>query len=78
MAHEAHWGRKFSLPIMLRSDMVSIGDQGTSQRRRDVDTFNMLGDNGMVTASWGQVYLAIGACNQAIAGAQTLRLLLNN
>lgn len=72
MASETHWGRKASLPIMLRGDMVSIGDQGTPQRRKDVDVFQMTDDNGMITVFWGTTYQMIAACNEAIAGAEGL------
>ncbi len=72
MASETHWGRKASLPIMLRGDLVSIGDQGTPQRRKDVDLFQMTDDNGMITVFWGTTYQMIAACNEGIAGAKTL------
>lgn len=72
MATEAYWGRKLSLPIMLRSDMVSIGDSGTPGRRQEVDNFSMGPDNGMVTALWPRAYLVIGGTNAAIAAAATL------
>jgi len=35
MTHEDFWGRKMSLTLMLRSDMVAFGDPTTSQRRID-------------------------------------------
>ncbi|MEM8764361.1 MAG: RagB/SusD family nutrient uptake outer membrane protein [Bacteroidota bacterium] len=72
MATEAYWGRKLSLPIMLRSDMVSIGDQGTPGRRQDVDRFSMSSDNGMVTALWPRAYQVIAGTNEALAAAATL------
>ncbi|TDT47361.1 putative outer membrane starch-binding protein [Maribacter spongiicola] len=69
MATEAYWGRKLSLPIMLRSDMATIGDAGTPGRRQEVDNFSMGPDNGMVTALWPKVYQVIAGTNEAIAGA---------
>lgn len=72
MATEAYWGRKLSLPIMLRSDMVSIGDLGTPGRRQDVDRFSMSDDNGMVTALWPRAYQVIAGANEAIAASETL------
>lgn len=72
MADEAYWGRKLSLPLMLRSDMATIGDQGTPARRQDVNNFTMAADNGMVTALWPKSYQIIAGCNEAIAGAETL------
>ena len=68
-AEEAVWGRKMSLPIMLRSDMVGIGDPSTAERRRNVDNFVMNDDNGMVTVMWPRTFQVIAAANQAISGA---------
>ena len=70
MTHEDFWGRKMSLAIMLRSDMVAIGDPTTARRRIDHDDFNVLADNGMIPDNWRRSYQAIAAANQAIAGAE--------
>ncbi|WP_054560384.1 RagB/SusD family nutrient uptake outer membrane protein [Croceitalea dokdonensis] len=70
MTHEDFWGRKFSLTIMLRGDMVDIGDPTTSLRRIEHNEFNVLADNGMIDGFWTRVYQIIGAANQAIAGAE--------
>lgn len=69
MTEESFWGRKLSLPLMLRSDMVGIGDQGTAARRIDHDRFSVTDDNGMITAFWPRSYQIIAAANQAISGA---------
>lgn len=69
MQHEDFWGRKFSLPLMLRSDMVAIGDPTTATRRIDHDNFTVAADNGMMSDSWPRTYRIITAANQAIAGA---------
>ena len=45
MTHEDFWGRKMSLTIMLRGDMVAIGDPTTSARRIEHDVFNVPADN---------------------------------
>jgi hypothetical protein len=74
MAEERFWGRKFSLPLMLRSDMVGIGDQGTAARRRDHDNFTVSDDNGMITNFWPRTYQIIAGANEAIAGATQLGL----
>ena len=71
MAEEAFWGRKFSLPLLLRSDMAGIGDQGTASRRKDHDVFTVSDDNGMITEFWPRVYQIIGGANQAIFAAET-------
>lgn len=70
MAEEKYWGRKLSLPLMLRSDMVSIGDVGTASRRIDHNVFSVQADNGMITAFWPRSYQVIAATNEAIAGAK--------
>ncbi|MGB6151809.1 MAG: RagB/SusD family nutrient uptake outer membrane protein [Pricia sp.] len=72
MADEQYWGRKLSLPIMLRSDMVTIGDQGTPGRRREVNNFTMGSDNGMVTALWPKAYQVLAGANEAIFQARQL------
>lgn len=72
MAEEAFWGRKLSLPLLLRSDMAVIGDQGTAARRKDHDNFTVTADNGMITAFWPRSYQIIAAANEAIAGAESL------
>ena len=72
MAEEKFWGRKFSLPLMLRSDMVGIGDVGTAPRRIDHDNFTVADDNGMISESWPRTYQIIAGANEAIAGAANL------
>ncbi|WP_299118784.1 RagB/SusD family nutrient uptake outer membrane protein [uncultured Winogradskyella sp.] len=69
MTTEDFWGRKMSLPLMLRSDMVSIGDPTTSTRRIEHEEFNVPTDNGMISGYWQRVYQVIAAANQAIAGS---------
>lgn len=70
MTHEDFWGRKMSLTLMLRGDMVAIGDPTTSSRRIDHDVFTVQSDNGMIDGYWLRVYQMISAANQAIAGAE--------
>lgn len=74
MATEVFWGRKLSLPLMLRSDMVGIADRTTPQRRIDHDEFTVADDNGMVTGFWPASYQIIAGANEAISGAETLGL----
>lgn len=69
MTHEDFWGRKMSLTLMLRGDMVAIGDPTTSPRRIEHDVFNVPNDNGMIDGYWLRVYQMVAAANQAIAGA---------
>ncbi|RED93828.1 RagB/SusD family nutrient uptake outer membrane protein [Marinoscillum furvescens] len=72
IASEEFYGRKLSLSLLLRSDMVTIGDQGTSSRRIDVDQFNMSADNGMVSKFWPKGYEALAAVNYAVEGAANI------
>lgn len=70
MTHEDFWGRKMSLPLLLRGDMVAIGDPTTATRRIEHEEFNVPADNGMIEGYWLRVFQMIAAANQAIAGAE--------
>lgn len=72
LEHEAFWGRKLFLALMLRSDMVTIGDQTTTALRIEVDQLNMSSDNGMVGAFWPKGYEALAAINYALEGAKSV------
>ena len=74
IATERLWGRQFVTAIMLRSDMVDIGDRGTPAERQQVNDFNMDDGNGMVRVFWPYWYQVISAANSAIAGAESLGL----
>lgn len=66
--NEEIWGRKLSVALMLRSDMVKL--QSTQTRRVEMDTHTISGDNEMVYDPWTRIYLGIAAANNAIAGAE--------
>ncbi|OHX64528.1 RagB/SusD family nutrient uptake outer membrane protein [Flammeovirga pacifica] len=70
LGHEAFWGRKLPLTLLLRGDMATIGDMGTSSRRIEVDQMSMSANNGMVSAFWPKGHEIIGAVNVAIEGAK--------
>ena len=72
LASEEFWGRKYVLAIMLRSDMVDIGDPATQPPRIQVNNFEMATDNSMVGTFWPRIYAVIGNANTAIAAAETL------
>lgn len=72
MASVGYWGRNISLPLMLRSDMVSIGDVGTPARRQEVNNFSMGSDNGMILNLWPTAYQVIAGANEALAAAASL------
>ncbi len=66
--NEEIWGRKLSIALMLRSDMVDL--QSTETRRVEMNTHTISGDNEMVYDPWTRIYLGISAANTAIAGAE--------
>ncbi|HEY9486780.1 MAG TPA: RagB/SusD family nutrient uptake outer membrane protein [Chryseosolibacter sp.] len=74
IASERLWGRQFVAAIMLRSDMVDIGDLGTPAERQQVNNFKMDDGNGMVRVFWPYWYQVISAANSAISGAESLGL----
>ena len=74
IASERLWGRQYVAAIMLRSDMVDIGDRGTPAERQQVNDFKMDDGNGMVRQFWPYWYQVISAANSAIAGAESLGL----
>ncbi|MCG1037374.1 RagB/SusD family nutrient uptake outer membrane protein [Polaribacter sargassicola] len=65
--NEKFWGRKLSIALMLRSDMVSLASNET--RRVEMNDFTTLASNGMISEFWPKTYQGIAAANQAIAGA---------
>jgi tetratricopeptide (TPR) repeat protein len=65
--NEKFWGRKLSIALMLRSDMVSLASNET--RRVEMNEFSTLASNGMISEFWPRTYQGIAAANQAIAGA---------
>jgi len=74
IASEPLFGRLFVSALMLRSDMVDIGDRATAVERLQVNEFTMDVNNGMVIRSWPVWYQVISATNNAEAGAKSLGL----
>jgi tetratricopeptide (TPR) repeat protein len=68
--NEKYWGRKLSIALMLRSDMVNL--QSTQTRRVEMDELTTLASNGMLSEFWPKSYQGIAAANQAIAGAENV------
>ena len=68
--NEQIWGRKLSISLMLRSDMVNL--QSSQAYRVEMDMHNISGDNEMVYDPWRRIYLGIAAANNAIAGAENV------
>ena len=65
--NEKFWGRKLSIALMLRSDMVNL--QSSQTRRVEHDMLTTLTDNGMISEFWLKTYQGIAAANLAIEGA---------
>jgi len=65
--NEKFWGRKLSIALMLRSDMVNL--QSTQTRRVEMNDMTTLASNGMLTEYWLKAYQGIAGANLAIAGA---------
>ncbi|WP_194766358.1 RagB/SusD family nutrient uptake outer membrane protein [Tamlana sp. I1] len=65
--NEEIWGRKLSVSLMLRSDMVNL--QSNQTHRVEMDMHTISGNNEMVYDPWRRIYLGIAAANTAIAGA---------
>lgn len=70
--YESSWGRKIPFSIILRGDMVTIGDLGSPARRQEVDQMNMSASNGMVSEFWPRGYQSIAILNYAIEGGEVL------
>ena len=68
--NEKFWGRKLSIALMLRSDMVNL--QSTQTRRVEMNDMTTLPDNGMLTEFWLKTYQGIAGANLAILGAESV------
>ena len=66
--NEKFWGRKLSIALMLRSDMVNL--QSDQTRRVEMDELTTLNSNGMITEFWLKTYQGIAGANLAISGAE--------
>lgn len=66
--NEEIWGRKLSIALMLRSDMVDL--QSSQTRRVEMNMHTISGNNEMVYDPWRRIYLGIAAANNAIRGAE--------
>ena len=66
--NEEIWGRKLSIALLLRSDMVDL--QSSQTRRVEMNMHTITGNNEMVYDPWTRIYLGISAANNAIKGAE--------
>ncbi|WP_165749101.1 RagB/SusD family nutrient uptake outer membrane protein [Cellulophaga sp. Z1A5H] len=70
--NEEIWGRKLSVSLMMRSDMV--GNRSTESRRIEMTSHTISGDNEMVYDPWVRIYLGISAANTAISGSEDVNV----
>jgi len=68
--NEEVWGRKLSIALMLRSDMVNL--QSTQTRRVEMDTHTVTDDNEMVFDPWDRMYQGIALANTVVAQAPNI------
>ncbi|UXP34123.1 RagB/SusD family nutrient uptake outer membrane protein [Reichenbachiella agarivorans] len=66
LAHENLYGRKLTLALMIRSDMVAIGDPSTASYRKACDGMRMGEDNLLVDIFWPKGYYLIDSVNTII------------
>lgn len=62
----------FFLGLMLRSDMVDIGDRNTLGDRVALNDFSMDANNSLINRSWNRLYQSVSAANTAIQGARII------
>ncbi|WP_423129367.1 RagB/SusD family nutrient uptake outer membrane protein [Gaoshiqia sp. Z1-71] len=72
MASDNYWGREMAAAIMLRGDMVDIGNRSTAAARIQINDFNANSTNGMIGTFWPMAYQVIDATSTAIEGAEAL------
>ena len=58
--------KSYSLALMLRSDMVDIGDRNTLGYRVAINDFGMDANNSLLKDTWVRMYNCISAANTAI------------
>lgn len=64
--------KEYLMALMLRSDMVDIGDRNTLGDRVALNDFAMDANNSLIRQSWERLYQAISAANTAIQGARQI------
>ena len=67
--HRFFLARETSIPIMLRSDMIDIGNQNTRAERIAHNNFTDVATNDNTSVAWKAMYDIIAAANLAIQGA---------
>jgi starch-binding outer membrane protein, SusD/RagB family len=73
MQHRFFMSREMSMSLMLRSDMVDLNVNVTNPERVQFNDVALLADNANIEVYWPKCYQIIGAANQAIAGAESVK-----
>ncbi len=68
--NEEIWGRKLSIALLLRSDMVNL--QSSQTRRVEMDTHTVTDNNEMVFDPWDRMYQGIALANTVVAEAPNI------
>lgn len=64
--------KSFLFSLMLRSDMIDIGDRNTLGARVAINDFSMDANNSLVKDGWVRIYQSISAANTAIKAARVI------
>ena len=64
--------KSFLLMLMLRGDMVDIGDLNTNGDRISINNFQLDSYNSLVNDGWTHLYMCVSAANSAIKGAREI------
>jgi hypothetical protein len=64
--------KSYFVALMLRSDMVDIGDQNTLGDRITVNNFTMDPNNSLMWETWYRLYQSISGANTAIKAAREI------
>ena len=64
--------KEYFLALMLRSDMVDIGDRNTTGDRVALNDFSMDANNSLIRQTWIRLYQSISAANTAIKASRNI------
>ena len=68
----ALFSNTYAMNLMVRSDMVDIGDRNTSADRIQINEFSIDPSNNAISEVWDAFYRSISAANTAIQGARSI------
>jgi len=64
--------KSYFLALMLRGDMVEVGDRNTLGDRIAINDFSMDASNSLISDAWVRMYQSISAANTAIKGVEQI------